>query len=285
ALLKANHAEPTMTWIGHATLLLQLGGVNILTDPHLTERASPFPFIGPQRWVPPALNFRELPHIDIVLLSHNHYDHLDRGTVTRLNRQPGGPPKFYVPLGLKAWFVNEGIGNVVELDWWERARELGLTLHFVPMQHWSSRTSFDRNRSLWGGWVVEQPSFRFIFCGDTGYSQDFQDIARRFGSFDLAAIPIGAYEPRWFMKTQHVNPEEAVRIHRDLHARHSVAIHWGTFALTDEPLDEPPRRLAEALAAARIAPEQFFVMKHGETRSLAALAEQQRLRLVSGRRR
>jgi N-acyl-phosphatidylethanolamine-hydrolysing phospholipase D len=271
AWLKANRSEPTLTWIGHATFLLQIGGVNILTDAHLTERASPFSFAGPKRVVAPALGFADLPHIDIVAISHNHYDHLDRRTVRRLASQAGGSPRYFVPLGLKAWFAGEGIAIVTELDWWDESECQGLKLTLAPVQHWSSRTLWDRDRTLWGGWVIERPDFRFFFTGDAGYSPDFKDIGRRFGSFDLAAIPIGAYEPRWFMRVMHVNPEEAVKIHEDLRARCSVAMHWGTFILTDEPLDEPPRRLAEARSAAGVAPEAFSVMKHGETRSLAPL--------------
>ncbi len=272
AYLKANRRERTVTWIGHATLLLQTNGVNILTDPHLTARASPVSFAGPKRVIAPSLGFPELPHIDAVLISHNHYDHLDLGTVTELNRQRGGPPLFLVPLGLKAWFIDQGIGNVEEYDWWDHAERFGLNFHFVPAQHWSSRTLDDRNQTLWGGWVIETPGFRFIFCGDTGYSNDFKDIGKRFGGFDLAAIPIGAYEPRWFMKTQHVNPDESVMIHRDLHARQSIAIHWGTFVLTDELLTDPPRQLAAALDRQSIPREQFWVFRHGETRKLGAAA-------------
>jgi N-acyl-phosphatidylethanolamine-hydrolysing phospholipase D len=268
AFLAANRSEPTLTWIGHATLLLQLGGVNVLTDPHFSERASPVGFAGPKRYVPPALSLAELPHIDAVVISHNHYDHLDAGTVKELNRQPGGAPRFFVPLGLKAWFADEGIDNVVELDWWEQVRHMGVEFHLVPVQHWSARTAWDRNQTLWGGWMLEHPSMRFFFAGDTGYSQDFADIRSRFGPIDLAAIPVGCYEPRWFMQANHVNPEESVRIHNDLGARFSVGIHWGTFRLTDERLDEPPRKLAAALSAAGIPPERFFLMQHGELRRL-----------------
>jgi len=271
AFLKANRSESTLTWIGHATLLLQVGGVNILTDPHLTERASPVSFAGPKRHMPPALSIAELPHIDVVVVSHNHYDHLDVGTVKQLNRQGGGPPRFFVPLGQKAWFTSEGIDNVAELDWWDRAHYRGLDIHMVPVQHWSARTPWDRNETLWGGWIIEHANLRFFFSGDTGYSKDFADIRSRFGPIDLAAIPIGCYEPRWFMKANHVNPEEALQIHRDLGARRSVGIHWGTFRLTDELLDEPPRKLAEALSKAGVAPERFFLMKHGETRKLEFL--------------
>jgi L-ascorbate metabolism protein UlaG (beta-lactamase superfamily) len=272
--LQSNRSEPTITWIGHATFLLQLNGVNILTDAHLTERASPLSFAGPKRVVPPALSFEQLPHIDAVVISHNHYDHLDRGTVRRLAAQTGGSPRFFVPLGLKAWFEAEGIVDVSELDWWDEAEYKGLKLVLTPVQHWSARGLWDRDKTLWGGWVVEQPGFRFFFTGDTGYSADFKDIGEHFGGFDLTAIPIGAYEPRWFMSIMHVNPEEAVRIHQDLRARYSVAMHWGTFILTDEPLDEPPVKLAQARTAAGVAPEAFFVMQHGETRRLAPMMRQ-----------
>jgi N-acyl-phosphatidylethanolamine-hydrolysing phospholipase D len=272
--LQQNRSEPTLTWVGHATFLLQLGGINILTDAHFSERASPVQFAGPRRVVAPALRLTELPHIDAVVISHNHYDHLDRGTVKRLAAQSGGSAHFFVPLGLKAWFRRAGIHSVTELDWWDEAQHRGLKLTLTPVQHWSSRTPWDRDKTLWGGWVVEHPQLRFFFAGDTGYSQDFKDIGERLGAVDLAALPIGAYDPRWFMQIMHVNPEEAVQIHRDLRARHSVAMHWGTFILTDEPLDEPPHRLAAARHAAGVSPEAFFVMKHGETRNLSSMLRQ-----------
>jgi N-acyl-phosphatidylethanolamine-hydrolysing phospholipase D len=272
AFLAQNRREPTLTWIGHASFLLQIGGVNVLTDPHLTARASPLSFAGPRRHVQPAFDFDTLPHADVVVISHNHYDHLDLETVSRLNRQIGGPPAFFVPLGLKAWFQAHGIDNVTELDWWDSADCLGLKLTLAPVQHWSSRTPWDRNKTLWGAWVVEHPRLRFFFGGDFGYSPDLADIGKRFGSIDLAALPIGAYEPRWFMRVMHANPEEAVRAQRDLNARYAVAMHWGTFRLTDELLDEPPKKLAEALSKAGVEPERFFLMKHGETRKLNFLA-------------
>jgi N-acyl-phosphatidylethanolamine-hydrolysing phospholipase D len=270
--LKANRAATTVTWIGHATVLLQVAGVNILTDPVWSERASPFTFAGPKRWVPPPLALDELPPIDIVLLSHNHYDHLDEATVLQLARQPGGPPRFYVPLGVDAWFRERGVPVHRTMDWWDRADDGPLAVHFVPAQHWSARTWWDRNETLWGGFVVEAPSFRFIYTGDTGYSPDFADIRRRFGSFALPAMPIGAYEPRWFMAPNHVEPAEAVQIHRDLDATHSLALHWGTFLLTDEPLDEPPRKLDAALDAAGLTRDQFWVFRHGEVRTLGSAA-------------
>jgi N-acyl-phosphatidylethanolamine-hydrolysing phospholipase D len=265
AFLRANKSEATLTWIGHATVLLQVGGQNILTDPHLGARASPVSFAGPRRRVPPGLTLEQLPHIDAVVISHNHYDHLDVETITRLAAQPDGPPRFYVPLGLQTWFNALGIATVTELDWWESRELAGMKIHFVPTQHWSQRSLTDRNQTLWGGWVIEHPALRFFFTGDTGYSQDFTEIERRFGGFDVAAIPIGAYEPRWFMAPFHVNLAEAVQIHLDLHARYSLGIHWGTFELTDEALDEPPVALRQELAKRSMAPDRFFVLRHGQT--------------------
>lgn len=270
--LATNRRESSLTWIGHATFLLQHAGVNMLTDPHLSRRASPLGFAGPRRWMPPALDFQTLPHIDLVVISHNHYDHLDTATVQHLHQQPHGAPQFLVPLGLKTWFTGKGIHDVLELDWWEVTdfRELAVT--FTPAQHWSARTAWDRNRSLWGGWRIEHRDFSFFFAGDTGYSRDFVDIRERLGAVDVAALPIGGYDPRWFMAASHVNPEEAVQIHLDLAARMSVAMHWGTFVLTDEPLDEPPHRLRQALHARGLADDEFVVFVHGETRRLARQA-------------
>ena len=265
AWLKANRTETAATWIGHATVLLQVAGVNILTDPHLTERASPVSFAGPKRRVPPALDFATMPHIDMVVISHNHYDHLDQQTVLRLSRQPGGSPRFFVPLGNQAWFADLGITDVVEMDWWGRRDFKGLEVHFTPVQHWSARTPNDRLRTLWGGWYIKAPGWRAFFIGDTGYSKDFTDIAARLGPVDFAMLPVGAYEPRWFMASQHVDPAEAIRIHRDLGARFTLGIHWGTFELTDEPLDEPPKRLALELKRAGLGREVFSVVRHGET--------------------
>jgi N-acyl-phosphatidylethanolamine-hydrolysing phospholipase D len=267
AFLNANRTEFTATWIGHATVLMQVGGVNILTDPVFSERASPVAFAGPKRIVPAVPSIDELPHIDIVLISHNHYDHLDVASVERLAKQAGGPPRFYVPLGVKPWFAKLGI-VADEMDWWDARDDSGLKVTFVPSQHWSARTLWDRDETLSGGFVVEHPRFRFMFTGDTGYSRDFADIQQRFGSFDLALIPIGAYAPRWFMAPQHVDPEQAVQIHRDLHARQSLAVHWGTFVLTDEPMDEPPRKLLQALRDANLPVAAFWVLHAGETRRL-----------------
>jgi L-ascorbate metabolism protein UlaG (beta-lactamase superfamily) len=264
--LRANRDEVSVTWIGHSTLFLQLGGLNILTDPHFSARAFMVQFAGPQRMGTLPVRLDELPRVDLVLISHNHYDHLDLDTVLALCAQPGGSPLFVAPLGVDLWLRAQGIERVERFDWWEEKRLLGMDVHFVPAQHWSSRTPWDRNSTLWGGWVLKTADFSFYFAGDTGYSKDFEDIGARFGGFDLAAIPVGGYLPRWFMKEQHVNPEEAVRIHLDVKARRSIGIHWGTFELTDEPLDEPIGELPAARRAHGVPAEDFVLFRHGETR-------------------
>ena len=270
AWLRANTREPSVTWIGHASVLVQMGGVNVITDPQFSERASPVGFAGPRRVVPATPALSELPHIHAVVISHDHYDHLDVDSVLALAAQPGGSPRFFAGLGTKAWFARLGITDVVEMDWWERTEYRGLDIHFVPVQHWSRRTLTDTNRRLWGGWVLRHPSFSFYFSGDAGYSKAFADAGERFGGFDLAAIPIGAYAPRWFMQLMHVDPAESVRVHRDLRARRSLGIHWGTFDnLTDENLYEPPQVLAAEARKAGLGEDEFFVLKHGETRRLA----------------
>jgi len=267
--------QPALTWIGHASTLVQLGGLNLLTDPVFSERASPLSFVGPKRAQPPGIALAELPHIDVVLISHNHYDHLDDASVRALNAQAGGPPLFIVPLGNKAWMAERDITNVVELDWWQ-SHTVGMTeIVLTPVQHWSGRTLNDRLKTLWGGYAVFAPDLHLFFTGDTGYSKDFADIRERFrareadgGGFDLALIAIGAYEPRWFMTTQHVNPAEAVQIHLDVNAKRSVGIHWGTFELTDESLDQPPKDLIDARHAKGLADDAFTVMAIGESRRI-----------------
>lgn len=282
AWLAANRTTPSVTWIGHATALLQLSGKNVLTDPIFSERASPFSFIGPKRKVPVPVAIAELPHIDVVVISHNHYDHLDRASIEQLNRQAGGPPLFLVPLGVQEWMNDLGVTNVREMDWWDKTAQGNLDIYFVPATHWSARGLFDRSESLWGGWVFQdmqhqngnvgerkQEPFSVYFAGDTGYSKDFRDIGERFGRFDLALIPIGAYAPRWFMQNQHVDPQQAVMIHKDVRAKRSIGIHWGVFELADEPMDEPPKLLKEAVKEAGLPPEEFVTLKHGETLKLS----------------
>lgn len=270
AWLQANKSVTSVTWISHATALLQINGMNVITDPIFSERASPFSFIGPKRKVPLNIAPEQLPHIDVVVISHNHYDHLDQASVEKLNAQAGGPPLFLVPLGVKEWMAGVGITNVREMDWWDKTSAGKLDISFVPVRHWSARSLTDRSETLWGGWVIKTAEgaphpFSVFFAGDTGYSKDFQDIGRKFGSFDFALIPIGAYAPRWFMQGQHVDPEQAVQIHKDVHAKRSIGIHWGTFELADEPLDEPPQLLAEAVKKAGLPAQEFTVLKHGET--------------------
>lgn len=266
--------QPAVTWIGHATLLAQLGGINVLTDPIFSERASPLPFIGPRRAQPPGLALQQLPRVDAVVISHNHYDHLDEGSVVALQQQPGGPPLFIVPLGNRAWIEAKGATRVVDLDWWQSQQVGEVEIVLTPVQHWSGRGLGDRMRTLWGGYALFARDFHLFHAGDTGYSKDFRDIRERFAArqgeqgFDLALLPVGAYEPRWFMSTQHINPAEAVMIHRDLRAKRSMGMHWGTFALTDESLDEPPRALALARREAALPDDHFFLMAIGETRKL-----------------
>lgn len=266
--------QPAVTWIGHASVLAQLGGINILTDPVYAERASPLGFVGPKRQVPPGVALADLPHIDAVLISHNHYDHLDVASVRALNAQAGGPPLFLVPLGLKAWMADHGISSVVELDWWQSHTLRGVELALTPVQHWSGRGLTDRRATLWGGWAVFAPDQHLYFTGDTGYSADFAEIRRRFlprqgpVGFDIALIAIGAYEPRSFMAAQHIDPAEAVRIHRDLAARQSLGIHWGTFELSNESLDEPPRALARARREQGVDDGAFVTVAVGETMRL-----------------
>lgn len=266
AYLQANRDKTTVTWIGHATLLLQINGKNILTDPQFSQRASPFQWIGPKRVVPPGLALEELPRIDIVVISHDHYDSLDTGTIEHLYQRKGGQTTtFFVPLGLKKWFQDLGISRVREMDWWDGEHLDGLEIIAVPVHHWSIRLFTPRNQSLWAGWVMRSKDFSFFFAGDSGYTELFKETGRRFGPFDLAAIPIGAYEPRWFMRRHHMNPEEAVQVHLDVRSKKSIGIHWGTFVLSDEPLDEPPKRLEQARKYRNLSDGEFLVLKHGET--------------------
>ena len=273
---------PSITWIGHASMLVQAGGLNVLTDPIFSNRASPISLIGPERKHPPGVALADLPAIDVVLISHNHYDHLDRPSVLEIAqraRDLGKSTLFLVPLGMKSWFIDMGMSNTVELDWWDKYSHKGVEFNFTPIQHWSARSFTDRSQTLWGGYAVFAPELHWYFAGDTGYSKDFADTGARFadrhtagmgGRFDLALIPIGAYEPRWFLKDQHINPDEAVQIHRDLRAKRSVGIHWGTFELSDESLDQPPKDLALALRERGLPPDAFTVMAIGETRVLPA---------------
>jgi N-acyl-phosphatidylethanolamine-hydrolysing phospholipase D len=262
--LKNNRTAATVTWVGHSTLLIQLDGVNILTDPHWSGRASPVTFAGPKRLMPPGVPFESLPPIDLVLISHDHYDHLDVETVRRLAQRHH--PVFLVPLGLKAWFAEIGITQVEELNWWESRRVKGLTVTCLPAQHFSGRTLWDRNQRLWSSWAVAGDTKRAFFAGDTGYYEVFKEIGNRLGPFDLAAVPIGAYLPRAIMKMTHLTPEEALQLFADIRGQRFVAIHWGTFDLTQEPIEEPPQRLEAEAKRLGLDRSQVWVLKHGETR-------------------
>ena len=252
-------AQIRLTWIGHSTFLIQHQGLNILTDPIFGD-CQPVP-IGPMRRVTdPGIRFKDLPPIHHVLISHSHYDHLDAPTIRAL----GKAVRYWVPQGLSPWFGRRGILRCQELVWWQTAKlSDDVTLCAVPAQHGSARTLFDRNRSHWCGWVVQSAGRSAYFAGDTGYSPSFREIGERFGGFDLAMIPIGAYNPRWLMQPVHLNPAEAVQVHKDVHSRQSVACHWGTFRLADEPIEEPPALLAQELASAHVDAGEFVAIRPG----------------------
>jgi len=264
AALRANGSEPTVTWVGHATVLLQLDGVNLLTDPHWGRRASPVSFAGPKRLQTPGLAFEDLPPIHVVVLSHDHFDHLDLGTVKRLAADRD--PIFVVPLGLKRWLEGEGITRVVELDWWQEFEYRGLRIVCTPAQHFSQRSLWDSNTRLWASWAVLGSSRRFYFGGDTGYFDGLREIGERLGPFDLVAFQIGAYMPPAIMRFVHLTPEQAVAALQDLRGRTLLGIHWGTFDLADEPLEEPPARMLEEAARRGVPPDRAWIMKLGETR-------------------
>jgi len=261
AALRANGTIPTITWIGHSTFLVQIDGVNILTDPHWGDRASPVKFTGPRRLVAPGMRFEDLPSIDAVIISHDHYDHLDEATVRRLNAVHH--PTFFVPLGIKAWLAKVGIANVVELDWWETREFRGLTLVCTPAQHSSGRGLLDQNRRLWSSWVLHGHERRLFFAGDTGYYDAFKEIGERLGPFDLALIPIGGYSA-YEHHPNHVNPEEAVQVFEELGARLMVPMHFGTFDLNREPFREPPDRLLRE-ALRRGLEERIALLSPGQT--------------------
>ena len=255
-------------WIGHATYLLNTGDVTVLTDPIFSERASPVGWAGPERLVPPAVPLEQLPSIDVVVISHNHYDHLDLPSLKVL--QKNNPNLiFLVPQGDKALLVSHDLSHVYEFRWWQSIQINQTEFTFTPVQHWSGRGITGRNTSLWGGWFLKSPNLSIYHAGDTGYSNDFVATQMRLGTPDVAFIPIGAYKPRWFMKNQHVNPAEAVQIALDLKVTRSFAMHWGTFVLTDEPIKEPRTMLVQELKERNLAPDFFIAPAPGAVLSLA----------------
>ena len=264
-------AHDKVTWLGHSTFLIQLDGVTILTDPIFSERASPFTFAGPKRYTPTPISIEELPEIDIVVISHNHYDHLDEQTIKHL----GNKPEYIVPSGLKDWFVEQGVDkeSVTELKWWHHINSHNLRITATPSQHWSARGLGDRHHTHWASWLIDNGKTAHWFAGDTGYNdKDFVDIGRFIKeqalSLDLALIPIGAYAPRDFMKTYHVNTEEAVQIHKDVGSKFSIGMHWGAFPLTAEAPMEPSHWLNRLRDENKIGDKPFNTIKIGETVNL-----------------
>jgi len=255
--------EVVVTFVGHATFLIQVAATNLLIDPVYAQRASPVSFAGPHRVRAPGVRFDDLPPISLVLLSHNHYDHCDLGTLRLLEDR--FHPRFVTPLGNGRLLRSAGIRQVEEIDWWETASAAPLPITLTRAQHFSARGPFDRNRALWGGFLIETGGHRILHAGDSGYGPHFREIAARLGPIDLGLLPIGAYEPRWFMKDIHMNPAEAVQAHLDLAARQSIAMHFGTFQLTPEGIDEPVRELAKALRERGVPAERFRAVEVGES--------------------
>ena len=254
-----------ITWVGHSTFLIQVAGFNILTDPMWSNRASPVSWGGPRRHARPGLTLANLPAVDVVLISHTHYDHLDRPTIKKL----GASARYVLPINLAPWFAQLGIGNVIELPWWSATDEGGVRITAVPAKHWSKRNLWGKEDAGWGGYIIETSDKRIYFAGDTGYdSEYFKEIGKRFPGITLALIPIGAYYPQGVFGRYHIDPSEAVKVHKEVGAKKSIGMHWGTFKLTQEPLDEPPILLATEAANANLSNDEFSAMKIGETRVL-----------------
>ncbi|MDZ7716307.1 MAG: MBL fold metallo-hydrolase [Balneolaceae bacterium] len=255
-----------ITFVNHATFLIQVDGLNILTDPVWSERASPFQWIGPKRMRPPGIRFQDLPEIDVVLISHNHYDHLDIHTAKRL--KDAFDPLFITPLGVPLYLKENGITNTAELNWWnDYVINQEVKVFAVPAQHFSGRGLTDRDKTLWAGYVLQTPAGNIYFAGDTGYDGFFKDIGQRFNPIDVALIPVGAYKPRWFMSPIHVDPFEAVQIHKDVGAKQSIGMHFGTFPLADDGMTEPINDLAKAREQAGIDKKDFFILNEGASKS------------------
>lgn len=256
AEIRANRSKTSVTWIGHSTFLIQTGGINILTDPVWAER------MGMQkRLTKPGMPIRELPEIDAVMISHGHYDHLDFASIRKLK----GDPVFYVPEGLGASFRRRGYKKVKEAVWWEAYDIEDVRFTFVPAQHWTRRTLWDTNTSHWGGWVIEYKGFSIYFAGDTGYFRGFKEIGEKM-SVDAVLMPIGAYEPEWFMKVSHINPEDAVTAYLDLNAKGPfIPMHYGAFRLADDTGPEALERLLAEWEKRALDPDKLNVMKIGET--------------------
>jgi L-ascorbate metabolism protein UlaG (beta-lactamase superfamily) len=256
-----------ITFVNHMTFLLQIDGLNILTDPIWSDRASPYQWIGPKRMRPPGIDFDALPPIDLVLISHNHYDHLDIRTVKQLDQQYR--PEFIVPLGVEKFLHNHGINNTKQMDWWDQCKSTNnVDLTAVPARHFSGRGLFDRNQTLWCGYVLHSSLGNIYFAGDTGYGDFFNTINKQFGAMHTSLLPIGAYKPRWFMKAIHMSPEEAVRAHLQLQSRQSIATHFGTFPMADDGMQEAKADLQSAREKYGITNRDFIIPQEGEPESL-----------------
>lgn len=257
--------DVAVTFVNHATFLIQLSGVNVLTDPIWSKRASPLSWIGPTRVRKPGVAFDDLPHIDLILISHNHYDHLDIPTLRKLNEKFS--PAVLVAAGDRRLVESVGLRDVHELDWWEEIQiRPGLTISFAPTQHFSGRSLWNRQRSLWGSYMIRHADRLVYYGADSGYSSHFSEIQKRLGAAAIALLGIGAYEPRWFMGPLHMNPAEAVKAHEDLASKHSIGMHFGTFQMSTEAIDQPQADLKIALARANIPESKFVTLQEGETR-------------------
>ncbi len=256
--------EAFITFINHATHLVQLEGLNIITDPIFSKRVSPVSWLGPKRVRPPGIVFESLPKIDIVVISHNHYDHMDLPSIRMLWKRDA--PLFIVPLGNGKQLEAEGVSRIIELDWWQtHSLNTFQSITLTPAQHWSGRTPFDHCKTLWGGYLITSKHLKIFFAGDTGYNNHFQEIRRRYGKMDISILPIGAYEPRWFMQKQHMNPSEAIQTHIDLGSKLSIGTHFGTFQLANEGFNDPVQHLREHLTLLNIEYTQFIAPEHGQT--------------------
>jgi len=260
-----------ITWIGHSTFLIQIDNKRVLTDPVWSDRCSPVQFSGPKRYKKVPIDIKDLPPIDFVCITHNHYDHLDHYVTQNL------PPSvvWIVPKGLKSWFLRKGVKNVVELSWWDKFQyDEDTSVILTPCQHWSKRYLFgDTNTSLWGSYFIKSGKMgkrlkNIYFSGDTGYCDVFKETCALLGSVDIAFIPIGAYAPPEMMKPQHLDPSEAIKVHKDLQSKFSVGMHWGTFPLSPEPVFEPREKLRQEISNHNLDPNEFVTFNHGETRSV-----------------
>ena len=257
-----SHKGSEITFVGHSTFLIKTKYINILTDPVYSNRASPVAFLGPKRFTRPGISFDELPKIDVVVISHNHYDHMDLATLKKLNHT--FHPAFIVPIGNASILKKAGIMHVIELDWWQHIKIKSVVITLLPAKHSSQRGWFDFNRSLWGAYGIQAGSEKIFFAGDTAYGEHFKAIQEKWGQPNLSLIPIGAYWPRDILKSYHMNPAEAVKAHLDLKSHKSIGMHWGTFHLSSEPIQQPLTDLYNARMRYNISKHSFQVLNFGD---------------------